>query len=318
MIQRAYINPEMMRWAREYAGFIGQYQKDLPEEVMADMESWESGEKVPTWDRLYEVSKIFNVPTAFFFMKSPLDSEFLPDLIDFRQDDNSIRNHYSPDLISDIRRFQNMREIYICLSRNLHEEIPSFHIPDLEHDEASFIRHFRKTLGKLRKTCPDQNPNCFLNHCKETLNQELGLLVFETENVDVGQMRGLCILHGKAPLILLNGKPDACDRILTLFHELAHLFLGQSAICGEGIAGKEEVFCNSVAEGFLASVGGLPDSHSNQSDEDCLNGMIRYNGKPYYSILLKAYDSGIISSLELSRYGCSSKRNIPLLCGRLD
>lgn len=45
-----------------------------------------------------------------------------------------------------------------------------------------------------------------------------------------------------------------------------------------------------------------------------LNNQIKYNGRPYYSTLLDAYDSGIISSVEFLRYADLSKKQIPLLC----
>lgn len=66
MIQKAFINPKMMKWAREYAGFVGGYEEELPKQIRDKYESWESGEKVPSWNQLYDVSKKFNVPTAFF------------------------------------------------------------------------------------------------------------------------------------------------------------------------------------------------------------------------------------------------------------
>ena len=71
MVSRAIINPEMMVWAREYAGFTGEYEELLPAYIKKHYELWESGKKYPTWNQLRNVSKKYNVPTAFFFMSTP-------------------------------------------------------------------------------------------------------------------------------------------------------------------------------------------------------------------------------------------------------
>ena len=64
-------------------------------------------------------------------------------------------------------------------------------------------------------------------------------------------MRGLCIFHDEVPIILLNGKDTTNGRIFSLFHELTHLLLGESAICENNESSKEEIFCNAVAGEFL-------------------------------------------------------------------
>ena len=66
MVERAFINPDMMLWAREYAGFTDEYEELLPNYIKKDYESWERGEKYPTWNQLRKVSKKYNLPTAFF------------------------------------------------------------------------------------------------------------------------------------------------------------------------------------------------------------------------------------------------------------
>lgn len=364
----------MMKWAREYAGFVGGYEEELPKQIRDKYESWESGEKVPTWNQLNEVSKKFNVPTAYFFMKSPPIVDSMPDLINYRTlNTDSIYKRTSPNLISNIYKSQNRREIYMELSEELGEDITPFAVPDLKRDKVLFSKYIRKTLDvslnvqKSWHRSSDAVHYNFLNQWKEILNEKLGLLVFESENVNVLEMSGLCIMHNKVPIILLNGKDAVNARIFTLFHELTHLLCGQSAICGDDINKSEEIFCNSVAGEFLVPLDDLsqnfdslsdksvndlansygvsrevilrrlfdgnfisrqdydnhigklniPNLKSKKSSGNYLNNQIKYNGRPYYSILLDAYDAGIISSLEFSRYADLSKKHIPLLCERL-
>ncbi|WP_052331813.1 ImmA/IrrE family metallo-endopeptidase [Methanobrevibacter oralis] len=206
----------------------------------------------------------------------------------------------------------------------------------------------------------------FLNNWKEIITNKLGILIFETEGVEIEEMRGLCILHDKIPIILLNGKDEPNGRIFTLFHELTHLLLGESAICGDDMNKSIEIFCNSVAGEFLVpehdlleninnsdlsdeSLKGLYNTYgvseyvilrrlfdlnkitkteydskidhyinfnTNTDDESkgfYLYNMVKYNGRPFYSLVLEAYDYGIISSLEFSKYTNLGQKQIPKL-----
>ena len=360
MVSRAKINPEMMKWAREYAGFRNGYEKRLPKDIKEKIEYWETGKKYPTWNQLRAVSKKFNVPTAFFFMKKIPDFEELPDLINYRKvEKNSIYVSPSPDLITNIRKSEIRREIYIDLLDELNEDISKFEVPSLKQDNKAFAYFIRKVLdiplSTQKSWLKDAQHYSFLNHWKEIINDKLGILIFETENVDIEEMRGLCILHDRIPIILLNGKDKPNGRIFTIFHELTHLLLGESAICGDDINLEIEMFCNSVAGEFLVPENDLNDiihngilfddsirelsnlygvsehvilrrlldtqkiseedyisktKHfseyvplvSNKSHGNYLNNMIKYNSKAYYSIILEAYDKGIINSLDFSKY----------------
>ena len=51
----------------------------------------------------------------------------------------------------------------------------------------------------------------------------------------------------------------------------------------------------------------------NSSSGNYLNNMIKYNGRAYYSLILDAYDFGIINSLEFSKFTKLGKNQIPKL-----
>ena len=174
-------------------------------------------------------------------------------------------------------------------------------------------------------------------------------------------MRGLCIFHDKIPIIILNGKDTPNGRIFSLFHELTHLLLGESAICGDDLERDVEIFCNSVAGEFLVpesdliqnlnqSINDLSNNYgvsqyviyrrlfdtknitkeeynlktkydnvyiNNYSNEsgggNYLYNQIKYNGKPFFTLILDALDYGIISSLEFSKYTNLGQNQIPKL-----
>lgn len=372
MVTKAKINSAMMKWAREYAGFTHGHEERLPKDIKSKYEAWEKGENSPTWNQLREVSKKYHIPTAFFFMDCPPNFDNLPNMINYRKlVADSIYETNSPNLINNIRKSETRREIYLDLLNELNEDILLFKVPKLEHDTKIFSNYIREILGISLSTqkswYKEVNHYNFLNKWKEVLNEKLGVLIFETEGVLLEEMRALCIFHEKIPIILLNGNDSVNGRIFSLFHELTHLLLGESAICGDDENTKEEIFCNAVAGEFLVpehdlniSINGVTDllsynslkklynsygvsehvilrrlldankisrrdyisyinsyeesfSKSSDSGGNYLNNMIKYNGKAYYSVILDAYEVGIINSLEFSKFTDLGKKQIPKL-----
>ena len=58
-----------------------------------------------------------------------------------------------------------------------------------------------------------------------------GVLVFQTGDIALEEMRGFTLAERRLPVIVLNAKDAPRGRILTLMHELTHLMLGQDGVC---------------------------------------------------------------------------------------
>ncbi len=379
MVAEAKINPAMMKWARAYAGFINGYEEKLPKDIKSKYKSWENGEKLPTWNQLRNVSKKYKVPTAFFFMNNPPKSNNFPELINYRKLDTTLTfESNSPSLISNIRKSETRREIYLELLEEMGKEIKPFESFNSKLNKYKFAEYIRDCLDisldtqkNWYKENKDYEHYKFLNNWKDLLNKKLGILIFETKDVDITEMRGLCIFYDEIPIILLNGKDTVNGRIFSLFHELTHLLLGESAICDEDEDDDVEVFCNSVVGEFLVPRNDLIKNikeESNLSDsllkklsndygvstyvilrrlydihaiskeiydartknfEDLnhknkgeggfyLNNQIKYNGKAYYSLILSAYDSGVINTSDFTRFTNLSQKQIPVLQEKLN
>lgn len=361
----AKINKDMMYWARKYAGYTNGYENELPKDIREKYESWESGEKFPTWIQLRNVSKKYKVPTAFFFMKNPPEYNLIPTLVNYRKlNADSIYENNSPYLIDNIYTSENRREIFIELSEDMDKTIPTFERFEGEinkYNLSSFIREKldvsldtqKKWLKKDNRK--DKDHYNFLNNWKEVITEKMGVLIFETYDVDIEEMRGLCIYHDIVPIILLNGKDSVNGRIFSLFHELTHLLLGESAICGDDLERDIEVFCNAVSGEFLVPAKDLTKNLYNMSFDELLKdlsnlygvsehvilrrlldlnkitkenydlktdyddfipssnkskgnrgnyyrNMIKYNGRPFYSLVLSAYELGIINGSDFSKF----------------
>lgn len=306
MVSRAIINPEMMVWAREYAGFTDEYEELLPDYIKKYYELWESGEKYPTWNQLRDVSKKYNVPTAFFFMRDTPDFDDFPNLVNYRKIKSNNFKRESPNLIKEIRNSEYRRENYLDLLFELEFEIPLFKTLEKSFDKNYFVNYIRKTLDVslddqkswIKKNgTPDNKHYNFLNKWKEVITAKMGVLIFETEKVLSEEMRALCIFHKEVPIILLNGKDSVNGRIFSLFHELTHLLVGESAICGDDESNKEEIFCNAVAGEFLVPKSDLNKNTNlnNLLSNESIAKLSHLYGVSSHVILRRLYDTNNIN-----------------------
>ncbi len=125
----------------------------------------------------------------------------------------------------------------------------------------------------------------------------MGILIFETDGLLLEEMRGLCIFHEEIPIILLNGKDTTNGRIFSLFHELTHLLLGESAICENNELSEEEIFCNAVAGEFLVPADDL-SNNAHIISTDSIIELSHLYGVSTHVILRRLYDTHNISHNE--------------------
>ena len=296
---RVDVNSKMMRWAREYAGYTGEYVSLLPKYIKSRYIDWENGTKKPTWNQLMKVSKKYKVPTAFFFVdEPPIVEDYCDKLINFRKKDVNLPNSESPSLLYNIRQAEFKRETYIELCGDINKELITFkNFFFSKFNQVDFSNYIRLILdfdlNSQKELYSDSNHYSFLNHWKNVFNEKLGILVFESQNVDILEMRALCLYHDEIPIILLNGKDSVNGRIFSLFHELTHLIMHESAICDIYLNHDVEVFCNAVAGEFLVPSNDFKiqlTNFSNYLHNNCLNKLSNIYGVSKYVILRRLLD----------------------------
>ncbi|WP_407453115.1 ImmA/IrrE family metallo-endopeptidase [Methanobrevibacter sp.] len=248
-----HVNPAMIKWAREDAGYS---LEELPD-YLEDAEKWETGEKTPSWADLRKLAKKYKRPSFFYFLSEPPKKE--KDLIEFRADEKI--EEYSPNLRLEIRKAKFRRNAFLHIYEDMGVKVPTFNQYVLTsrnvHELATHIRNYLNVDFEIQKGwfIKDNGNKSydhinFLNHWKE-ICFELGILVFELENVSESEVSGCSIYYDTCPIILLNGKNTPNRRIFTLMHELAHLTQGTSAICDVDKHNRKEIFCNKVASEVL-------------------------------------------------------------------
>lgn len=241
----ALINPQILVWARESAGFyIEEAAKKIP--VEADkLQNCEIGNDRLTISQLRKLCNVYKRPLAFFYLPNPPHQETIPK--DFRRLPEDEEKNLSPNLRLEIRKAKYRREVALDLFKELEIEIPKFKAKAILSDEVYQVGKLVRTLLKVSFEQQEKiRKESLLNFWREKI-EDLGVLVFSASLIDTKMMRGFSIDKYPLPIIVLNSKDHHKARIFTLFHELTHLLLHSGGICDLGEQDKIEIFCNAVA-----------------------------------------------------------------------
>jgi Zn-dependent peptidase ImmA (M78 family) len=252
------VKPELLRWARERAGrsveeFSTRFRK---------LAEWERGEAQPTFKQLEDFAKATYVPFGYLFLPEPPEEQIpIPDLRTVRNVDIGCP---SPDLLDTIyimqRRQAWLREELIeCETDPLSfvgsarsSENPEGvgremrRLVGLNDQWAAQIRTWREAVSELRRAIEELGVMAIIN----------GVVANNTHRkLDVEEFRGFALSDDYAPLIFVNGADAKSAQMFTLAHELAHIWLGESALSDAGLTSSSvqaiESWCDQVAAEFL-------------------------------------------------------------------
>jgi Zn-dependent peptidase ImmA (M78 family) len=117
--------------------------------------------------------------------------------------------------------------------------------------------------------------------------------------LDPGEFRGFALADDLAPLVFINGADTRAAQMFTLAHELAHLWLGESAISDPrpGLSSPHQVerWCNQVAAELLVPVKDLKDALPRTNILEAVNNLARLFKVSILVILRRLLDIGCIS-----------------------
>lgn len=258
------VRPEMLRWARERAGF----SLDKTTRYFPRFPEWVNGISKPTLKQLENFAQIAHVPIGYLFLQEP-PVERIP-IPDFRTPGSVYLNRASPDLLETIFICQQRQEWYHEYAR-LTGEDPFFFIGSakLEDSTSSVADDIRRVLGfeiEERRRMPTWEEA--LKHFIQQTD-DIGVLVMinsvvgsnNHRKLDPSEFRGFTLSDNLAPLIFINGADTKSGQMFTLAHELAHLWLGETGITDiEPISSpinRIEIWCNQVAAELLVPIASL-------------------------------------------------------------
>jgi Zn-dependent peptidase ImmA (M78 family) len=118
------------------------------------------------------------------------------------------------------------------------------------------------------------------------------------------EFRGFAISDPLAPLVFINGKDTRAAQMFTLAHELAHIWLGETALSDVSPitmpSNNVEVWCNQVAAELLVPLSALQEAHeSRNSLREELDHLARWFKVSTLVILRRLHDAGKLTREEL-------------------
>lgn len=262
---RVDVKPEILRWARERAGLD---QNDLSGRFRR-LKNWEADAVQPTLKQLEAFARAVHVPTGYLFLSSP-PHEPVP-IPDFRTVAGRHVTRPSADLLDTMYLCQERQSWYREYARIEGQ-------PELEFVNSATVATPVDTVAaemrqKLnfqiaeRKECPTWSDALRLFTQRA---DDIGVLVMVNgvvgsnnhRRLDPSEFRGFALADPLAPLVFVNGADTKAAQMFTLAHELAHIWLGSSALSNLGArpmqrSRREEIWCNAVAAEFLVPLAAL-------------------------------------------------------------
>ncbi|MCW5982801.1 MAG: ImmA/IrrE family metallo-endopeptidase [Bryobacteraceae bacterium] len=262
------IAPEILRWAVERS----RRPAEALERRFPKLRAWVRGERQPTLKQLESFAKATRTPFGYLFLPEPPD-EPLP-LPDFRTVAGRPFARPSADLLETIYRCQERQDWYREFAQSEGEEpLPFVGSARVTGDVAESARRMRQTLGF------DLDERRGMPTWSAALRQFIaqadaaGILVMVSgvvgssnkRGLDPREFRGFALSDDLAPLVFVNGSDTKAAQMFTLAHELAHIWLGQSALSdAEPRTEPEhnvERWCNRVAAELLAPLAAVREEY---------------------------------------------------------
>lgn len=251
----ALVKPALLIWARERAGLNVEAAAAKLQVETDVLRGWEGGAERPTIAQVRKMGEAYKRPLAVFFLQEPprgFDAQR-----EFRRLAGITPQNESPEMRLALRLALFRREAARELYERLGEMIPGFDAranPDESPDVVG--ERIRDFLGIDWQTQLEwKTPYSALTAWRSAI-ERLGILVFQSSEMSLSEMRGISIPHGPLPVILLNSTDSPHGRIFTLLHEFSHILLtngGHATSALEGRQKPEDQRLERVSNQFAAA-----------------------------------------------------------------
>lgn len=302
MADKAYITPNVLKWARESARMTEETAAAKVSVKVDRLKEWEAGTSQPTIKQAQKLAKAYKRPFALFFLPEiPRDFQLLQD---FRKSGSKSLTTSSIFIIREIQQKQAwISDVY---SENQEEKLDFVGRFSIEDDPQSVAKDILDTLKINPALYKTDNP------IKEWIDaaESNGIFVSRTSfihsrlKLDSEELQGFAIADAHAPFVFVNSDDWNAPQLFTLVHELAHIWIAETGISNEiepDLKQKDkfhpvELFCNEVAANAL-----MPkeiilnfDSASFNNSKDVFK-VAKQLGVSSFALLVRALNLNIIS-----------------------
>ena len=257
MADKAYITPNVLKWARETARMT---EAVAASKVLVSVEKlidWEKGIQQPTIKQAQILAKVYRRPFALFFLPE-IPRDFQP-LQDFRKKDAKPLGTASIFIIRELQQKQAwIRDVSI---ENGQTKLPFV-------GKCSILDHPEKVASNILETLAINPANYQSDYpIKEWIRaaESKGIFVSRTSfihsklTLSADEIQGFAIVDPYVPFVFLNSEDWNAPQLFTLVHELAHIWISESGVSNDitaEINDKDkfhpvELFCNQVAANAL-------------------------------------------------------------------
>lgn len=251
------INPTILRWARERAGYS---LEDVAIEFGKSqdaIEAWENGTQVPTYNQLEKLAyQLYKRPLAlFFFPEAPAERD---PATEFRTLPTPAVAQLSADTRYAVRLAISMQTALRELNGGKNpSEKPIFRTISAKAN-SSPVRLATVVRERLGITLDKQRSWGSTTRALQVWRDKLqdgGVFVFK-RSFKQREISGFCLIDAEFPVIFLNNSTSPSRQIFTLLHELAHILLHMSGVTVqddlfiEALSGRDksiEVLANKIA-----------------------------------------------------------------------
>lgn len=302
MVVRVDVAPSLLEWAVERAG----WDTETTQRRAPKLDSWMSGNIRPTLKQLEGFAHATHTPFGLLFLAEP-PNEPVP-IPDMRTIGNAVVPRPSVNLLD---------AIYLCQTRQdwYRDYIQDRGAPNLEFvgsattetPAVQAAQMIARSLGfDLAERAVFSNSDDALRRLIDRI-ESIGVLVMvsgivggDTHRVlDPDEFRGFALSDPVAPLVFVNGTDTKAAQIFTLIHELAHIWLGGSAlsdaamVAREGVA--EELWCNRVAAEVLVPLAALRGDYRGEPTPQELARLARRYRVSTLVMLKRLFDAKFLS-----------------------
>ena len=222
---------------------------------------WLIGSDKPTYNQLDQLSNYLKIPFGYFFLKEFQKQEFP---ITHYRNVNDRPFEPSQEFIDTIKIIQTRQEwLKDILTEYGHTKLTFSGCVNLDTDIKQTVQSIKENLDLIDfKAIDFENwQSVFIYLIQQTEKAGIctvinGIVGNDTHRkLNVDEFRGFVLTDDIAPFIFINNNDAKSAQIFTLAHELAHIWLGESASFElrnlQAADYQIEKYCNSVAAELL-------------------------------------------------------------------